>query len=630
MEVNGDETRVEMGSGLVPEWNELTRECLNDIFSRLTMEQRWTGPMLVCKTLMNVCQDPSLNTIVDLETPFLSIPESIDLWTCEFEAKVDSILRCVVDRSEGGVTEIRVRHCTNQSLSYVAERCPNLEVLWVKYCPNVTDTSMMKIASNCPMLRELDISYSYGISHKSLKMFGMKCKNLQVMKKNLVDPSEFTRFEHTGLVPLLYSDIPAPPSLGDRVAIAVGRHMPQLKHLELQYSTITRESVVVLCRGCPNLEYVDILGCWNLASRDIATQFSSLKNATIKDLVSLLISFEHYLSSLYAHIIRLFKSRVSGLVQIYELKVKEITLKKKLLFLSSFGRKKTIQFSTFSIKMGSRRGPDWSELIRECLIDIFSRLSTEQKWLGPMLVCKNWKNVCRDPSLNSVFDVEAWFLSATDSSICWSPEFEENIDSSLRSVVDLSQGGLKEIRVRHCTNQSISYVAERCPNLEVLWVKYSPNVTIESMRQIALNCPKLKELDVSCSCEISCECIEMLGKNCKNLEILKRNMMDPAEVVTTRFRSRFVPNTYLQATFFTLGNFDARAIGRHLSQLKHLELRFSTMTDIGLLHLCGCSKLEYLDLSGCRNLTSDGVTNHISSLKNLKEIKKPVFTVFFF
>lgn len=162
--------------------------------------------------------------------------------------------------------------------------CPNLEVLWVKYCPNVTDASMMKIASNCPKLRELDISYSYGIAHKSLKMFGVNCPNLEVLKKNLVDPEDFERFEDTGLVPMEYSDLPAPPGLGDRVALAVGRYMPQLKHLELQFSTITRKGLVFLCGGCPNLEYVDILECWNLASRSTASCFSSLKNVTIKNM----------------------------------------------------------------------------------------------------------------------------------------------------------------------------------------------------------------------------------------------------------------------------------------------------------------------------------------------------------
>jgi len=270
----------------------------------------------------------------------------------------------------------------------------------------------------------------------------------------------------------------------------------------------------------------------------------------------------------------------------------------------------------------SELGPDWTDLTRECLLDIFSRLNMEERFTGPMMVCKTWMNACKEPSLNSVFDLEPQFQSLpTSNSWLWCPQFEENIDSLLRAVVDRSEGGLKEIRVRHCTNRSISYVAERCPNLEVLCVKYCPKVTYDSMWDIALKCPKLKELDISCSYEISCECVKMLGTNCKNLEILKWSLLDPLEITELK-HTRFVPRNYLEKpSIMTLGNLQVSYIRRHMHQLRHLELRFSTLNDKGLANLCkACSKLEYLDLFGCKNLTSVGVTTHTSTLKNLKEV----------
>ncbi|CAA7021670.1 unnamed protein product [Microthlaspi erraticum] len=81
--------------------------------------------------------------------------------------------------------------------------------------------------------------------------------------------------------------------------------------------------------------------------------------------------------------------------------------------------------------------------------------------------------------------------------------------------------------------------------------------------------------------------MEMVGKNCNNLETLKRNKMDPSEVER------------LEHT----GNVDVYTIVRHMRQLKHLELQFSTLTDIALDRLCkACSILEYLDLFGCLEL----------------------------
>ncbi|KAG2249695.1 hypothetical protein Bca52824_089323 [Brassica carinata] len=273
--------------------------------------------------------------------------------------------------------------------------------------------------------------------------------------------------------------------------------------------------------------------------------------------------------------------------------------------------------------MGSRVHPEWTELPPECLLGIFSRLTMGQRRNGPMLVCKTWTNLCQDPSLNTILDLEAEFLSSPNCIYWWSPEFEEKVNSTIQSVVDQSEGGLKEIRVRHCTNQSLSYVAERCPNLEVLGVTYSPKVTVESMRKIASSCTKLTELDISCSYLISGECIEIVGTNCKNIHTLKRNLMQTSEILRL-----FMHCTYVHGLCFeTSGNIDVFAIRNYMSQLKHLELRFSTVTDKALPFLCkGCPNLEYLDLVGCRYLTSDGVTNGISSLKNLKEIKKPEFT----
>lgn len=112
-------------------------------------------------------------------------------------------------------------------------------------------------------------------------------------------------------------------------------------------------------------------------------------------------------------------------------------------------------------EMKSEHIPDWTKLNLDCLVDIFSRLSIEQRCVAPMLVCKTWMNVCKDPLLNSVFDLEGWFLSSTETSNRWTSKFSEKVDSILMSVAEWSEGSLKEIRVRHCTDQSLLYVADR-------------------------------------------------------------------------------------------------------------------------------------------------------------------------
>ncbi|CAN6563924.1 unnamed protein product [Malus baccata var. baccata] len=260
------------------DWAELTQECLINILGRLTLKHRWSGPMLVCKPWLQVCKDPCLNSAFDLEPVFdtgshsqLNPPfKDAQWWTPEFERRVDSMLRSVVDWSAGSLKQIRTRHCSNQSLSHVAQGCPSLEVLSIKSCPNVTDSSMADIAVGCPMIRELDISYCHEVSHESLVLIGRNCQNLKILKRNMLhwlDP-----FEDTGLVPDEY------PWDGNSEAAAIGKSMPNLEHLELRFSTVSAKGFTLISVGCPNLEYLDLFGCVNLTSRDIENTTSNLKN----------------------------------------------------------------------------------------------------------------------------------------------------------------------------------------------------------------------------------------------------------------------------------------------------------------------------------------------------------------
>lgn len=153
-------------------------------------------------------------------------------------------------------------------------RCPNLEVLSIKSCKNVTDESIVKIASGCPKLKELDISYCYEISHESIAILGKKCTNIQTLKRNLMnwlDPSE-----HVGIVPIDYLN--AYPQDGDSEAAAIGNLMPQLLHLELRFSKLRARGLALISEGCKNLEYLDLSGCVNVTSRDIANSTSKLTN----------------------------------------------------------------------------------------------------------------------------------------------------------------------------------------------------------------------------------------------------------------------------------------------------------------------------------------------------------------
>ncbi|KAF9617327.1 hypothetical protein IFM89_035308 [Coptis chinensis] len=256
------------------EWAELTHELLTNILTRLSIEDRWKGSMFVCKSWFQACKDPSLFSVFNLEPFFESGTESPLWWAPSFERKIDCMLRNVVYWSGGDLNEIRIRHCSDHSVNFVAQRCSNLQVLSIKSCPNVRDSSIAKVASACLMLLELDISYCYEISHESLELIGRKCLNLKILRRNLMnwlDPSQ-----HLGIVPKEYLD--ACPQNGNEEAAAIGKFMPHLKHLELRFSKLSVHGLVLITEGCPCLEYLDLFGCANLTSRDMETASTNLKN----------------------------------------------------------------------------------------------------------------------------------------------------------------------------------------------------------------------------------------------------------------------------------------------------------------------------------------------------------------
>lgn len=137
---------------------------------------------------------------------------------------------------------------------------------------------MTKIASGCPKLKELDISYCYEVSYKSLALLGSNCPNLRILKRNLMnwlDPSQ-----HVGIVPNEYLN--ACPQDGDSEAAVIGKLMPHILHLEIRFSKLSARGLSLISEGCLNLESLDLSGCANVTSRDIANASSQLKN--LKDI----------------------------------------------------------------------------------------------------------------------------------------------------------------------------------------------------------------------------------------------------------------------------------------------------------------------------------------------------------
>ncbi|CAA7048730.1 unnamed protein product [Microthlaspi erraticum] len=163
------------------EWDNLTPDLLLNVFARLTLDEMMEGPLQVCKPWIEAGKTTN---VFDFGGCTVQIPAGGGEFDWDaMEDKMDKLLKAYVDRSHGGLKIIKTKLCTDASISYVAQKCPDLEVLWLTSCPCVTDASMTKIATGCTKLKELRILSSFQITESALKMVKDNCPNVEVTKK---------------------------------------------------------------------------------------------------------------------------------------------------------------------------------------------------------------------------------------------------------------------------------------------------------------------------------------------------------------------------------------------------------------------------------------------------------------
>lgn len=103
------------------EWANLTPDCLLEVFSKLTVEEMLEGPMQVCKPWTKT-GNKTIYSAFDFGTRTAPLPASGEFDWEAMEEKMDALLKTFVDRSEGGLKSIKIKLCTDESISYVAEK----------------------------------------------------------------------------------------------------------------------------------------------------------------------------------------------------------------------------------------------------------------------------------------------------------------------------------------------------------------------------------------------------------------------------------------------------------------------------------------------------------------------------
>lgn len=110
----------------------------------------------------------------------------------------------------------------------------------------ISDSIVEQLAGKFTRLTSLDLSYCCQISTHALEAIGKNCKLLSSLSWNMHPLGSAFK-----------------PSHADE-AHAIAKTMPKLKQLELAYLRINVECVLNILSGCPNLEFLDLRGCWDV------------------------------------------------------------------------------------------------------------------------------------------------------------------------------------------------------------------------------------------------------------------------------------------------------------------------------------------------------------------------------
>ncbi|KAF3445875.1 hypothetical protein FNV43_RR11052 [Rhamnella rubrinervis] len=222
------------------QWDELIPDALGLIFSKLSLQEILTVIPRVCKSWAKAVVGPYCWQEIDIEE-----------WSnrCRVDL-LDRMLRMLITRSSGSLRKLNVRGVHDDLLfSFIAEHAGSLQTLRMPRSM-ISDSIVEQVAGRFSSITFLDVSYCSTLGSHGLEAIGKNCKLLTGLCRNM----------H----PL---DTAGKPLRGDE-ARAIATTMPKLKHLEMAYHLITTESILEVLSCCPEIEFLDLRGCWSVELED--------------------------------------------------------------------------------------------------------------------------------------------------------------------------------------------------------------------------------------------------------------------------------------------------------------------------------------------------------------------------
>ncbi|XWS23917.1 hypothetical protein CRYUN_Cryun28dG0057000 [Craigia yunnanensis] len=220
----------------IRQWDDLIPDALGLIFSNLSLQEVLTVIPSVCKSWRKAVTGPYCWQEIDIEE-----------WSNRCQPNhLDRMLRMLITRSSGSVRKLCVSGLQNDTIfSFITENAGSLQALRLPRS-EMSDSIVEQTAGRLSTITFLDLSYCGKIGACALEAIGKHCKLLVSLCRNMHPLDAAGKLSQ------------------DDEANAIAATMPGLKRLEMAYHLISTGSVLNILSGCPQLEFLDLRGCWDV------------------------------------------------------------------------------------------------------------------------------------------------------------------------------------------------------------------------------------------------------------------------------------------------------------------------------------------------------------------------------
>ncbi|RWR88700.1 F-box/LRR-repeat-like protein [Cinnamomum micranthum f. kanehirae] len=226
-------------------WEEIEMDCLVCIFERVGLEDLILGVPLVCKSWYEVSTNPLCWKSLNFAQLNLH-PNSHFVQRFKQQYRIEkfsfaNFLKFAVDHSRQSALEIvlpslEATYVSLEDLDYLSKQCPALKRLSL---PFIMFPQAEKHIPHC-------LSKWNKLEH--LSMHGKPISFMEVLTELSFHCKNFKKLEMRG-------------SYQDQDALAIATMLPKIKHLCLSKSFMSKEGLLMILRGCRELETLDIKYC---------------------------------------------------------------------------------------------------------------------------------------------------------------------------------------------------------------------------------------------------------------------------------------------------------------------------------------------------------------------------------